>query len=97
MSSVVYPDGNQRQFLYESATYPHALTGIVDENGMRWGTFAYDDKGRAVSTELASAISRFRVSYPAEGQALVQDPLGTVRNYSYAFNFGQSAVTSSNL
>ncbi len=35
LSSVTYPDDKTKTYLYENATYPNALTGIVDENGTR--------------------------------------------------------------
>ena len=54
---VVYPDGTTgtdadnpvRQYHYENATYPNALTGITDERGVRYATFGYDGNGWAVS------------------------------------------------
>ncbi|KAB2900813.1 MAG: RHS repeat protein, partial [Burkholderiaceae bacterium] len=97
LASVVYPDGKSRQFLYENTAFPHALTAIVDENAQRWGSFAYDAQGRAVSTELAGGAERYQVSYPAAGQASVQDPLGTSRTYSYGTRLGQLAVEGSNM
>jgi hypothetical protein len=46
---VYYPDGTPgtdadnpvRQYHYEDTQYPHALTGITDERGMRYATFGY--------------------------------------------------------
>lgn len=51
--SVTYPDATVRQYHYEDARFPHHLTGITDENGNRYATFAYDAEGRAVSTTHA--------------------------------------------
>ena len=59
--SVTYPDetpGNDtdnptRTYHYEDANFPHHLTGITDENGDRYATFAYDSTGKATSTEHA--------------------------------------------
>lgn len=79
LSSVTYPDGKTRSFVYESTALPQALTGILDESGVRWGTFNYDSQGRAISTELSGGVSRYQVSYPATGTATVVDPLGTSR------------------
>ena len=97
LASVTYPDGNSRSFLYENALFPQALTGIVDEGGLRWGTFAYDNQGRAISTELAGGVSRYQTSYASANRASVRDPLGTTRDYSYASKAGKLAIISSNL
>ncbi|SFQ34783.1 RHS repeat-associated core domain-containing protein [Variovorax sp. 770b2] len=94
---VAYPDGKHRDFVYENSAHPHALTGILDEAGERWGIFAYDGQGRAVTTELAGGVSRYQVSYPSTGTATVIDPLGTSRSYGYATKAGRLAVTSGSL
>lgn len=57
---VLYPDstpGNdtdnpRRLYHYENGTFPNHLTGITDENGQRYATFAYDADGKAVESEL---------------------------------------------
>jgi RHS repeat-associated protein len=97
LSSVLYPDGKGRNFVYENATVPQGLTGIFDEAGVRWGTFAYDSTGRAISTQLAGSVDSYQVSYPSATSATVVDPLGTSRNYSYGTTLGKLAVTSSSL
>ncbi|MCF1445175.1 RHS repeat protein, partial [Ralstonia solanacearum] len=43
LSSVTRPDGTTRQYVYEDSRFPTALTGIIDENGNRYATYAYDD------------------------------------------------------
>lgn len=65
---VTYPDGTTRQYHYEDANHFYALTGITDENGVRYATFAYDSQGRAISTEHAdigggSAQEKFQINY----------------------------------
>ncbi|OUM04315.1 RHS repeat-associated core domain-containing protein [Variovorax sp. JS1663] len=97
LSAVTYPDGKTRTFLYEAPTFPQALTGILDETGARWSTFAYDAQGRAISTELAGSAERYQVSYPSAGTATVVDPLGTSRSYSYGTAKAKLAVTAASL
>jgi RHS repeat-associated protein len=94
LTSVLYPDGRARSFLYEKTYFPQALTGIVDEAGMRWGTFSYDGSGRAISSVLAGNVARYQASYPSSGVATVIDPLGTSRSYGYANSAGKLAVIS---
>lgn len=50
---VTYPDGSLRQYHYENPDYPHHLTGLTDERGVRFARYGYDDQGRAVLTEHA--------------------------------------------
>ncbi len=39
---VNHADGSGKTYLYENAAWPEALTGIVDERGIRYAVFAYD-------------------------------------------------------
>ena len=45
--SIDLPDGKQRQFHYEDAENAQLLTGITDETGTRYATWAYDVRERA--------------------------------------------------
>jgi YD repeat-containing protein len=67
LSSLTWPDGNVRGFLYERNDLPWALTGVVDENSVRHATYAYDGDGRVTSTELASGVDRHVLQYAAGG------------------------------
>ena len=80
--SVTYPDNKTKQYLYENATYPHALTGITDENGNRFATYAYDSNGRAISTEHAGGAERAALTYNT-GSTDITDAIGTVRTQTY--------------
>ena len=97
LAVVTYPDATNRRYLYNEPTYtqnanqPRALTGIVDENGIRFATFAYDSDGRGISTEHAGGVDRYALSYQVIGsnpQTVVSDPLGTRRTYSYSSTYG---------
>ena len=79
LASVTYPDGKTKTYLYENPTYIHALTGILDENGNRYATYAYDTNGRAISTEHAGGAERVAIAYNSDGSASITDALGTVR------------------
>ena len=96
LASVSYPGGASKSYLYENASFPRALTGIVDETGQRT-TYNYDNQGRAISTALAGGVDRYQVSYGQANQSVVTDPLGTQRSYSYASQNGKLAVTAANL
>jgi YD repeat-containing protein len=81
--SVTYPDGSSKTYHYENAAFPHALTGITDENGNRFASFSYDTQGRAISSEHAGGAERVSLLYNADGSTMVTDALGTARTYQF--------------
>jgi YD repeat-containing protein len=83
LASVTYPDANSKTYLYENTGFPHALTGITDENGLRYATFTYDTQGRATSTEHAGGVERVSLVYNADGSTTVTDALNTPRTYNF--------------
>ncbi|MDP2324923.1 MAG: hypothetical protein Q8N51_12970, partial [Gammaproteobacteria bacterium] len=73
LTSVTYPDGQKRIYLYENtiattgnATQPHALTGIINTtaadttgaNGTRYASYWYDTQGRAYKEEMAPNLNQ---------------------------------------
>jgi len=80
---VTYPSGQFRQYHYEDAAFPNALTGITDESGERFATFGYDELGRAVLTEHAGGVDRYTLAY-TQANTVVTDPLGTTMTYTFA-------------
>ena len=81
---VTYPDAGTRQYLYENATYPLALTGLVDERGIRFASWTYDANGRAIDSQQAGDVQHYRLQYNADGSVQVTDPLATSRTQLYA-------------
>jgi YD repeat-containing protein len=81
--SVTYPDGASKTYHYENTSFPHALTGITDENGHRFATYTYDAQGRGISTEHAGGVDRASLVYNADGSTTVTDALGTARTYQF--------------
>ncbi|QQR68899.1 MAG: RHS repeat protein [Alphaproteobacteria bacterium] len=79
LASVSYPGGASRRYVYENASFPHALTGIMDENGARFATWSYDSKGKAISSEHAGGAEKVTVAYGANA-ATITTPKGS---YSY--------------
>lgn len=82
-----------KTYLYEISAKLQLLTGIVDENGSRLATYAYDGQGRGVSTQHAGGADLHTVSYGSGGDATVTDPLGTQRTFNYGVGKGKLAVT----
>lgn len=109
--SVTYPDddGNPannpvRTYHYNEAafmsggSYPHALTGITDENTNRFATYQYHANGRAKSTEHAGGAERVTLSYPTGTTASVTFDidvgLSATRDYAFQTSIGVQRNTS---
>jgi YD repeat-containing protein len=63
ITGASYPGGTSKGYVYENASYPNALTGLIDESGQRFATFGYDAIGRANSTVHAGGAQGYNVDY----------------------------------
>ncbi len=82
-----------RHYVYEDASFPHALTGILDEDGNRYATWSYNSQGRAVSAQLAGGARNYSFSY-GTGSTLITDPLGTARTFTFQTLHGVEKTVS---
>ncbi|QQS12097.1 MAG: RHS repeat protein [Rhodospirillales bacterium] len=82
------PDDNPRvEYKHEDAAFPQAITGIVDEKGVRIATYAYEALGRATLSEGADGQERYLVGYGAwtgsgNYTATMVNPLGRQTVYT---------------
>lgn len=94
IASITFPDNKVRSYLYNEpahtggAFFRSALTGIIDENNVRFATFQYDSKERAVLTEHAGGVNRYSMSYgtitpTTAAPTSVTDPLNVTRTYDF--------------
>jgi len=83
-----------RQFHYEDSRNNSWLTGITDERGVRYATWSYDDKGRAISSEHADGANKVTVAYNTDGTVSVTNELGKVAKYSFQYIKGMRRITS---
>ena len=90
LATAITPDGKTRTYHYNEPAYtsnaklPNALTGITDENGVRYATYTYDAQGRAVVTEHAGGADRYVLGYSTNGSnTIVTDPLNS--QYTHYF------------
>ncbi|MEV8520908.1 RHS repeat-associated core domain-containing protein [Dyella marensis] len=80
--SVQYPDGKSKQYIYNEssltggANLRSALTGVIDEAGVRYETTTYNTAGGATSESLAGNVESSQLTYNADGTTVVQYPLG---------------------
>ncbi|CUI09850.1 Rhs family protein [Janthinobacterium sp. CG23_2] len=87
LGSITYPDLMRRKYLYDEPEFSqnsehYSLTGIVDENNVRYATYRYQND-KAILTEHAGGVNKYSMEYSAL-QTNVTDPLGTVRTYVFA-------------
>ena len=98
--SVTYPDatpGSQadnafRFYHYEDPGHLSTLTGITDENRVRFATWAYDAQGRAVSGTHAGGAENASLTYNADGTTTLIDALGTTRRFGFDISHGHVRV-----
>ncbi|MES2934553.1 MAG: RHS repeat protein [Pseudomonadota bacterium] len=95
LTSVTYPGNKKRLYWYNeqdktgNTDLPFALTGITDENGVRFATWNYNAQGLAISGEHAGGVEKTTITYPSPNyQATAIDPLGTSRTYNFTTILG---------
>ena len=89
LTSVQYPDSKTKQYVYNEPTYtgganlPYALTGVIDEAGVRYDTTGYSaTNGRAVSSSHAGGANAGSVTGGSSSFATMTFPLGASGNVS---------------
>ena len=89
LTGITNPDGGKRGFVYNEsgntsgAALPHALTGIIDENGQREATYGYASDGRAVLT-THDGVDQYTIAYNTDGSATATGPLGEQHTYGFS-------------
>lgn len=92
LSTVTYPGNRVRTYLYNEPAFtagtnqPNALTGIIDENRVRFATWNYDAGGNAISSEHANGLEKVTLKYVKDAhgepsETSVTDANGYVRTY----------------
>ncbi|WP_168794996.1 DUF6531 domain-containing protein [Paraburkholderia aromaticivorans] len=84
LASVTHPDGTIRQYLYEDARFPNALTGVKDETGSKTATWAYDANARVISVTHPDTTRNASFTYSTSGTTTLSDVRGT-STYSFSF------------
>ncbi|WP_232538358.1 DUF6531 domain-containing protein [Pseudomonas syringae] len=72
-----------RKYHYENSYNPNLLTGITDERGVRFATWAYDRAGRAISSQHAGNAGAITISYTSDLSSTVTNELGKDTTYRY--------------
>ncbi|MCW8932841.1 MAG: DUF6531 domain-containing protein, partial [Gammaproteobacteria bacterium] len=96
LTSVTYPDSTpgdltdnpQKIYHYEDTNFPNHLTGITDENGNRYATWAYNTSGLATLSEHANSAEKVELAYNTDETTTVTDALGRVKTYTFETHYG---------
>jgi YD repeat-containing protein len=102
LATVTYPDDTpadlidnpKKTYLYGELAHtanvsrPHALTGIIDENNKRFGTWDFNAQGRAIASEHAGGVDKTALAFNADGTTSVTDPLGSTRKFRFQLIHG---------
>ena len=99
--TVTYPGASApdatRRYLYQNSSFPFALTGIQDENGDLFATFAYSN-GLVVESKHAGDAGRIQLAYPSSSQTTVtshvSSSLSATRIYGFETILGVKHRTS---
>lgn len=97
---VTYPDTRYRQYAYNESTLtsntnlPNALTGEIDENGVRITDIGYDTQGRAILSRLAGSVNVTQVAYGTNGANTVTYPSGVQVTYGFSIPNGSVHASS---
>ncbi|WFT82595.1 DUF6531 domain-containing protein [Methylobacterium sp. CB376] len=71
---------------YENTRFPNLLTGISDERGVRFATFAYDASGRTTASMHAGSNQTYSLSFGGTASSpttTVINPLGKAEVYNF--------------
>jgi RHS repeat-associated protein len=86
---------SSKRYHYEHNWLRYALTGITDENGARFATYAYNDAGQAILSEHADGAERYVFTYTSPTTRAITDPNGTIRTIELErANDGKARIVS---
>ncbi len=93
LTHVTYPDDTPsddtdnpvRAYLYENDIYLRALTGIIDENGDRYATWAYANNA-AILSEHADSAERVQLNYIDKNTTEVTFVTGQDKQYKQTYH-----------
>ncbi|TFY97104.1 LamG-like jellyroll fold domain-containing protein [Ramlibacter humi] len=72
LTAATWPGGKTIQFLYELASVPWAMTGRINETGVRDRTWSYDAAGFATATSQPLGVESYSVAYGSAPSYVVQ-------------------------
>lgn len=89
LTAITYADGATKTFYYNepantaNAKLPNHLTGIVDENNVRFATYQYHSWGGVYKSMHAGGVDAHTFGYSYMAPTTVTDALGTSRIHAF--------------
>ncbi|WP_410210375.1 RHS repeat-associated core domain-containing protein [Aquirhabdus sp.] len=81
-NNTVAPSGN-----------PYLLTGILDEKGIRYESYAYDSSDRGISTSMAGGVEQYTLAHN-DTTTTVTDPRGLTKVYTKVNTSGTPYISN---
>lgn len=94
---VQYPDQTNVKYQYDDSTFPHALTGMVDEDGNTLVTWQYDAEGRGIASSFAAGAFATSIAYLSGGGAEISETIGGKRDLTFQKILGVTRMTSASV
>lgn len=85
-------DNPQRRYHYEHASHADLVTGITDENGVRYATYGYNGDRAATSSALIGGVESTSVVYGSNNTATVTNALARQLVYTLVANNSMRSV-----
>ncbi|WP_170167505.1 phospholipase effector Tle1 domain-containing protein [Amphritea balenae] len=79
-----YQDESIREYLYEDTYDRHNLTGLIDERGISFASWAYDKQDRAIMTSHANGSGKLNLEYLPDNKTRVTRSDGRITVYQTA-------------
>ena len=88
LQTVTGPERYARRYHYEDPRFPHALTALTDERGVRYATWRYDAQGRAISSEHAGGADKVTFNRLGGGAVAVGNALNKKATHYFEIRNG---------
>lgn len=83
-----------RTYIYDDSRNLKWLTGIIDERGVRYASWTYDNQGRAISSSHANGAELTTISYNTDSSSTVTNALGKQATYQFQVIQGVKHITA---
>jgi len=83
-----------KQYVYERPDSPNLLTGLIDERGMRYTSWTFDQKGRALSSGHPNGVDHVSVQYGDDNTVRVTNASGKDTTYEFEYVAGNYRVSA---
>ena len=91
LTSVAYSNTLTRTYVYDTIAglTGKTLTGIIDENGIRFATWTYDALGHALTSTHAGGAEFTTLAYNNNGTVTATDARNNAHTYNFTIQFGK--------